>query len=122
MKNWQHMIMLTIAAIFYTGCSLCTPQIKTVYVEPKPFKFTPIDVNLSEIKMVEKINLDGKLWFSDDSNGSVCMDVDTWLNVRKAKRAESFANKKLGLQKIILKKALDGNLKQMKRYIKLNSR
>ena len=113
--------MATIA-IFLVGCSLCTPQIKTVYVEPKPFKFTPIDVNLSEIKMVEKINLDGKLWFSDDSNSSVCMDADTWSPIRKSNKQKDINLRKGNLQKRILIKALDGNLKQMKRYIKLNSR
>ena len=115
------MTMATIA-IFLVGCSLCTPQIKTVYVETNPFRFTPIDVNLSEVKEVEKINLDGKLWFENDSNSSVCMVVDTWLKVRESKNSKDVECKRLRLHNVILKKANDGNLKQIKSYIKLNSK
>jgi len=113
--------MLIIAAIFYTGCSLCSQPTKTVIVEPTPFKFVPIEVNLTEVEEVKKIDLKGKLKFLDDRNLSVVMDVNTWVKIRRAKRDESFANRRLRLQKKILFKALDGNLKQIYRYKELHS-
>jgi len=112
--------MATIAAIFLTGCSLCTPQIKTEYVEPKAFKFVPIDVNVTEIKKVEPFDFSGKIEFKDDTNRSVCMDVEeTWIPILDRNRAKDTALRRHELHEKMYRRALDSVNGQIRAYLKL---
>jgi len=111
--------MTTMTAIFLTGCSLCTPQIKTEYVEPKAFKFVPIEVNVTEIKNVEPFNFSGKIEFKDDTNRSVCMDVEeTWLPILDRNREKDTALRRHELHEKMYRRALDSVNGQIRLYLK----
>ena len=111
--------MATIAAIFLMGCSLCTPQIRTEYVETKAFKFVPIDVNVTEIKKVEPFDFSGKIEFKDDTNRSVCMEVDTWISILGRNRKKDTAIRRHELHENMYGRALDAVNKQIRAYLKL---
>ena len=111
--------MFTIVVLFWTGCSLCTPQIKTEYVETKAFKFVPIDVNVTEVKEIKPFNLNGKIKFADDSNSSVKMSVKSWIAIRDVNQQRTEAVRRLLLHEKMYRKALDAVNGQIRAYLKL---
>jgi len=110
--------MATMTAIFLMGCSLCTPQIRTEYVETKAFKFVPIEVNVTEIKEIKPFNLNGKIKFTDDSNSSVKMSVKSWIAIRDVNRQRTKAVRRLRLHEKMYRKALDAVNGQIRAYLK----
>ena len=101
------------------GCSLCTPQIRTEYVETKAFKFVPIEVNVTEIKEIKPFNLNGKIKFTDDTNSSVKMSVKSWIAIRDVNRERTNAVRRLQLHEKMYRKALDSVNEQIRAYLKL---
>ena len=99
------------------GCSLCPTKIETEFVQTKPFKFTVIDVNVTEVKEVEPFSLAEKISFVDSKKAAVKMSVETWVKVRKINAKRVKANKRLRLHKLMLRKALDAVNKQIKKYM-----
>jgi len=114
--------MATMTTIFLMGCSLCTPKIKTEYVEPKVFKFVPIDVNVTEVKEIEPFDLNGKIKFTDNSNSSVKMTVESWIAIRDINKQRTNALRRLRLHEKMYRKALDAVNGQIKAYLKLMER
>ena len=110
--------MATVTAIFLMGCSLCPTQIKTEYIEPKAFKFVPIDVNVTEIKEIKPFNLNGKIKFTDDTNSSVKMSVKSWIAIREVNRQRTKAVLRLRLHEKMYRKALDAVNEQIRLYLK----
>ena len=107
-------VLFLILLLFLTGCTKTIT--KTVYVHPEPFKFIPIEINVTEVKEVEPFPLKGLIKFVDDRNESVKMSVDTWLKLRRAKRDEHRANIKLKRHNKMYKKANRGLNRQIELY------
>ena len=116
MKNWQHMIIMILTVVFWTGCS-SKVLTKTVYLEPKKFEFVPIEINVTEVKKVEPIPLKGKIEFIDNRNESIKMSVNSWLKIRRAKIDEHRANIRLRIHKEMYKKANKSLNRQIRLYL-----
>jgi len=109
--------MATMTAIFLMGCSLCQPKIKTEYVETKKFKFIPIEVNVTDVKKIKPFDLTGKIKFTDDSNSSVRMSVNSWIAIRNVNKQRTKAIRRLRRHKMMYRKALESVNGQIKLYL-----
>jgi len=110
------MILLAVLT-FFTGCSLCPTQIKTEFVQTKPFKFIIIDVNVTKVKKTKPFSLAEKISFTNSKKTAVKISVETWVKLREINAKRVKANKRLRLHKLMLRKALDAVNKQIKKYM-----
>jgi len=106
--------------IFLVGCT--SKAVETVFIEPKKFEFVPIDVNVSEVSKAPVIYLEGKIKFLNDSNKSIVMSVDTWLQIRDVSEKKKKIIIRLRRHKLMYRKALNGVNRQIRRYLNASDR
>ena len=101
--------------MFLTGCTSKVIT-KTVIVQPEPFKFIKIDVNLSKIQDIPKLDLTDKVQYTDETKAKVEMDTSVWEVVRTISKIKTKVILREKLQKQMTQKALQGMLDQVDLY------